>query len=147
LRASNFDRTMDLDDLEKGLKILFNDRKTPLVVEEKEEGKAVVSGPNGGSYEIYLDGETLLVCRKGQRKYSSYCKDLRSVGEWVREEDEWSHSMTDGKVVLEKNESGFWTINVEGIEDTVDTPMYGYSKKEFAEEDAISFVKKHPEGK
>lgn len=137
---------MDFGDLEVGLKILFNDRKTPLVVEEKEEDRAVVAGPNGGSYEIYLDGETLLVCRKDQRKYSSYCKGLRSVGKWVRQKDEWRHSKTGAKVILDKKENGFWTVNVENIEDSVDTPMYGYSNKEFAEEDAVSFVEKHPEG-
>lgn len=137
---------MNFEELEKGLKILFNDRKTPLTVTEKDEDRALVEGPNGGEYEIFTDDGTLLVSKEGNRRYSSYCKDLRSVGEWRREEDAWSHSKTDAKVSMEKKENGFWTISTEGLEDSIDTPMYGYSDKEFAEEDAQKFVDKHPEG-
>ena len=138
---------MEFEDLEKGLKILFNDRKSPLEVVEKDEEKALVEGPNGGRYEIYTDDGTLLVSKEGSRRYSSYCKNLRSIGEWNRKEDEWSHSKTGAKVVLEKKENGFWTIRTEGLEDEIDTPMYGYSDKEFAEQDAEKFVSKHPEGR
>lgn len=138
---------MEFKDLEEGLKILFNDRKTPLEVIEKEGETAVVEGPNGGRYEIYEDEGTLLVSREGNRRYSSYCEELRSVGEWIREGDTWTHSKTNAEVALVKKENGFWTVKVEGLEDELDTPMYGYSEKEFAEEDAIKFVEDHPEGR
>jgi hypothetical protein len=137
---------MEFDELEEGLKILFNDRKTPLEVLEKDDEKAVVGGPNGGRYEIFVDDGTLLVSREGNRRYSSYCEDLRSVGEWNRTENCWKHSKTDAKVSMEKKENGFWTVRTEGLEDEIDTPMYGYSDKEFAKEDAEAFVKNHPEG-
>lgn len=138
---------MKFEDLEKGLKILFNDRKTPLEVVNKDDDKAVVKGPNGGRYEIYRDAEALLVSREGNRRYSSYCKDLRSVGEWIKEENRWRHSKTNAEVVLERKDNGFWTVRTEGLEDSVDAPMYGYSNREFADEDAEKFVSKHPEGK
>lgn len=138
---------MDFEDLEEGLKILFNDRKTPLKVTEKDSDRALVKGPNGGEYEIYTDEGTLLVSKPGNRRYSSYCKDLRSVGEWNRKEDKWIHSKTGAEVIMEKKENGYWTIRTEGLEDDIDTPMYGYSDKEFAKEDAEKFVGKHPEGR
>lgn len=138
---------MDFNDLEEGLKILFNDRKTPLEVVEKDDERAIVEGPHGGRYEIYTDEGTLLVSKEGSRRYSSYCDELRSVGEWNREEDTWTHSKTGSKVSLEKEENGFCTIRTEGLEDDIDTPMYGYSNKEFAEEDAEKFVEDHPEGR
>ncbi|PSH00599.1 MAG: hypothetical protein BRC30_02710 [Nanohaloarchaea archaeon SW_7_46_7] len=138
---------MDFENLEEGLKILFNDRKTPLTVEEKDEDRAVVEGPNGGRYEIFTDEGTLLVSKEGNRRYSSYCEDLRSVGEWMRDEFSWVHSKTDAKVELVRKENGFWNVETEGLEDSIDTPMYGYSDREFAEEDAQKFVDKHPEGR
>lgn len=138
---------MKFEELEEGLKILFNDRKTPLEVVDKDEDRAVVEGPNGGRYEIYTEEEALLVSREGNRRYSSYCKDLRSVGEWVEEDSSWRHSKTGAEVSLERKDNGFWTVRTEGLEDSVDTPMYGYSNREFAEEDAEKFVSKHPEGK
>lgn len=138
---------MDFEDLEEGIKILFNDRKTPLEVTGKDSERALVEGPNGGKYEIYTDEGTLLVSKEGNRRYSSYCENLRSIGEWNREEDKWRHSKTCAEVLLEKKTNGFWTIRTEGLEYNIDTPMYGYSDKEFAEEDAKNFVEKHPEGK
>lgn len=138
---------MDFENLEKGLKILFNDRKTPLEVTEKDGEKALVKGPNGGEYEIYTDEETLLVSKPGNRRYSSYCKNLRSVGEWKKEKNKWRHSKTDAEVSLEKKENGFWTIETKGLENEIDTPMYGYSDKQFAIEDAEKFISKYPEGK
>ncbi|MFB6115284.1 MAG: hypothetical protein ABEK04_03250 [Candidatus Nanohalobium sp.] len=138
---------MDFEELEEGMKVLFNDRKTPLEVVEKEEEKAVVEGPNGGRYEIYPDEDALLVSREGNRRYSSYCEDLRSVGEWNRDEDTWKHSKTEAEVSLRKKNTGYWTVETRGLEDEVDVPMYGYSDKEFAEEDAEKFIGKHPEGR
>lgn len=137
---------MKLSELEEGDRVLFNDRSKPLKVESVGEDEVTVSGPGGGEYEIYLDDDTLLICRKGNRRYSSYCEDLRSVGEWNRTENCWKHSKTDAKVSMEKKENGFWTVRTEGLEDEIDTPMYGYSDKEFAKEDAEAFVKNHPEG-
>lgn len=137
---------MEYSKLSEGQKILFNDRKTPLTVEKVEDDRVLVAGPSGGKYEIYQEEEALLVCKPGNRRYSSYCKDLRDVGEWDREGDIWKHSKTGAKVTLEKKDNGFWTINSEKFGPKIDTPMYGYSKKEFAEDDAEKFVKNNPEG-
>lgn len=134
------------EELQEGMKVLFNDRKTPLKVLDKDNERAVVEGPNGGRYEVYTDDETLLVSREGNRRYSSYCKDLRSVGEWNRKEDTWVHSHTGAEVSLKQKDSGFWTVKTDGLEEDVETPLYGYSEKEFAEEDASKFIGKHPEG-
>ncbi|MFQ3308411.1 MAG: hypothetical protein ACI977_000646 [Candidatus Nanohaloarchaea archaeon] len=137
--------------LEEGELILFNDRKTPLEVSGiREDGTLDVAGPSGGEYEIYRaeeDEDILLVSKKGNRRYSSYCKNLRRVGEWVRKnEDRWEHSKTGAEIELVKNDNGFWTIKSDKFEDEIDTPKYGYSSKEFAEEEAEKFVKKNPEG-
>ncbi|MFO7793641.1 MAG: hypothetical protein R6V35_01560, partial [Candidatus Nanohaloarchaea archaeon] len=86
---------MKFEKFEEGDKILFSDRKTPLTVEEVKEEEMKVTGPSGGEYEIYYDGNTQLVAKPGNRKYSSYCKDLRKVGEWVRKDNEWIHSKTE----------------------------------------------------
>ena len=137
---------MEYKNLSNGQKILFNDRKTPLTVEEVEDDRVLVAGPSGGEYELYKDEDTLLVCKPGNRRYASYCKDLRDVGEWNRGGDTWRHSKTGAKVTLEKKDNGFWTIKSEKFGDEIDTPMYGYSKKEFAEDDAEKFVKNNPEG-
>lgn len=137
---------MEYNDLEEGQRILFNDRKTPLTVEEVGDDRVLVAGPSGGEYEIYTEEDTLLLCKKGNRRYSSYCKDLRDVGEWVREGDRWVHSKSGAILKLVKKENGFWTINSKKFEDELDLPMYGYSSREFAEEDAEKFVGHHPEG-
>ena len=134
----------ELEDLEKGDRVLFNDRAQPLKVKEIDEDSVIVSGPKGGEYEIYLDEGTLLVCKKGSRRYSSYCKDLRNVGEWVREENEWVHSRSGDRVWLEEDENGFWTVESDTFE--VDNPMYGFSSKEFAVEEAESIVNSNPDG-
>lgn len=137
---------MEYDDLSEGQRILFNDRKTPLTVEEAEEGRVLVAGPSGGEYEIYREKDVLLVCKPGNRRYSSYCEDLRDVGEWSREGDTWKHSKTGAEIELVKKDNSFWTIKSEKFSDEIDTPMYGYSKKEFAEKDAGKFVENNPEG-
>ncbi|MFB6192630.1 MAG: hypothetical protein ABEK00_00075 [Candidatus Nanohaloarchaea archaeon] len=137
---------MDYSELEEGQRILFNDRKTPLTVEKVEDDRVLVEGPSGGKYEIYQEEDALLVCKPGSRRYSSYCRDLRDVGEWVRDGDKWTHSKTGAEIELVKNENGFWTIRSEEFEDELDLPKYGYSDKEFAEEDAEKFVEDNPEG-
>lgn len=137
----------DLEDLEEGDKILFNDRKQPLEVVKVEDKRVLVEGPSGGEYEIYEDDETLLWSKEGNRRYSSYCKDLRTVGIWDREKDRWEHS-SGTSIKLEKNEIGYWTIKSEGIEveEELDLPKYGYSDKEKAEKEVQKVVRKYPEG-
>lgn len=137
---------MSFENFEEGDRILFNDRKTPLTVEKIEDDEMEVSGPSGGEYEIYFDGDTRLVAKPGNRKYSSYCKDLRKVGEWEREDDEWIHSKTEASIKVVKKDNGFWTLESEKFEEDLDLPKYGYSSKEFAVEDAEKFVGKRPEG-
>lgn len=137
----------DLNDLKPGDKVLFSDRKQPLEITKIEEDHVLVEGPSGGKYEIYEEEGTRLWCKEGNKKYSSYCKDLRKVGEWKRENNQWGH--TSGTTIsLEKNEIGYWTIKSEDIEleDELDLPKYGYSDKEKAEKDIEKVVRKHPEG-
>ncbi|EHK02121.1 hypothetical protein HRED_05588 [Candidatus Haloredivivus sp. G17] len=137
---------MKFDKFEKDDKILFNDRKAPLTVEQVKEEEMEVSGPSGGEYEIYYDGDTRLVAKPGNRKYSSYCKDLRKVGEWIRTEDEWIHSKSEASIKLEKKDNGFWTLKSEKFEDELDNPMYGFSNREAALEEVEKFIENCPEG-
>jgi hypothetical protein len=137
---------MKFEKFEKDDKILFNDRKTPLTVENVKEEEMEVSGPSGGEYEIYYDGDTRLVAKPGNRKYSSYCKDLRKVGEWIRTEDEWIHSKSEASIKLEKKDNGFWTLKSEKFEDELDNPMYGFSNREAALEEVEKFIENCPEG-
>ena len=137
----------NFDELESGDKILFGDRKQPLEVSKIEEDRILVAGPSGGEYEIYEEDGTRLWSKEGNRRYSSYCEDLRKVGDWIREDDRWKHS--SGTVIeLEKNEIGYWMIEANGldIEDELDTPRYGYSDKETAEKEVGKVVRKNPEG-
>lgn len=137
------------EELEEGDRILFNDRKIPLEVAEVEEDRVIVEGPGGGEYEIYEDEGTLLWSKKGNRRYSSYCKDLRKVGKWSREDDTWTHSKTDAEIRVVKNDVGYWTIESEEIdvEKDVELPLYGYSDYETVEKEVEKFVEKHPDGK
>ena len=137
---------MSFENFEKGDKILFSDRKTPLTVEEVEDEEMKVSGPSGGEYEIYFDGDTRLVAKPGNRKYSSYCKDLRKVGKWNRKGDEWVHSKSEASISLVKKDNGFWELKSDEFGDELDNPMYGFSNKEAAEEEVEKFVGKNPEG-
>lgn len=137
---------MSFEQFDKEDKILFNDRKTPLTVSEIDDDRMLVEGPSGGEYEIYYDGDTRLVAKPGNRKYSSYCKELRRVGEWVREGDKWSHSKSEASIKVVKKDNGFWTLESEKFEGELDLPMYGYSSKEFAVEDVEKFIEKRPEG-
>ncbi|MFB6099692.1 MAG: hypothetical protein ABEK16_00315 [Candidatus Nanohalobium sp.] len=135
---------MKLEELSEGDRVLFNDRATPLEVEKVDEDAVIVAGPKGGEYELYEDDGTLLVCKKGSRRYSSYCEDLRKVGEWKRDGDEWKHSKTGVRVWLEEDDNGFWTVESDTFEP--DNPMYGFSSKEFAVEEAESIVEGNPAG-
>ncbi|MFO7793817.1 MAG: hypothetical protein R6V35_02465, partial [Candidatus Nanohaloarchaea archaeon] len=111
-----------------------------------KEEEMKVTGPSGGEYEIYYDGNTQLVAKPGNRKYSSYCKDLRKVGEWVRKDNEWIHSKTEASIKLEKKDNGFWTLKSEKFGEELDNPMYGFSNKGAAIEEVEKFIGKRPEG-
>ncbi|MFB6204009.1 MAG: hypothetical protein ABEJ75_00010 [Candidatus Nanohaloarchaea archaeon] len=139
---------VEIGELEEGDRVLFNDRSVPLTVEKVEDDRVVVEGPNGGEYEIYqAEDGSVLVSRKGNRRYASYCRDLRKTGKWVREDDHWEHSKTGAELELEQLDTGFWTIKTDDFSrEELDLPRYGYARKEFAEEDAEKFVEKHPEG-
>ncbi len=130
----------------EGDKILFNDRKKPLTVDEIEDGKMAVKGPSGGEYEIYYDGDTRLVAKPGNRKYASYCKNLRKVGKWIKKGDKWVHSKTEASIKIIRKDNGFWTLKSEKFHDELENPMYGFSNKEAAIEEGEKFIGKRPEG-
>lgn len=135
-----------LEELEQDDRILFNDRKYPLVVKAVDENRVHVEGPQGGEYIIYPaedDPDLLLVSRKGSRRYASKVEELRKTGRWVREsENAWEHT-SGTRIELVRNESGFWTLETEL---PVDIPKYGFSAREFAMEEAEKLMEKHPEG-
>jgi len=137
---------MNLGKFNENDKVLFNERKTPLTVNKASKKSLVVEGPKGGKYKIYFDNDTLLVCKPGNEDYSSYCKDLRKVGEWSRNGDKWVHSKSEALLEIVKKDNGFWTIESEKFEEELDLPMYGYSSKEYAIEDVEKFIGKKPEG-
>lgn len=133
--------------LEPGDRILFNDRKLPLTVENVDENRVHVEGPKGGEYIVFPaeeDPELLLIANKGSREYASRVENLRKVGAWERKgENRWRHTKSGETVELVKNEQGFWTIDT-GLE--ADLPRYGFSSREFAVEEAEELVEKNPEG-
>lgn len=138
-----------LPDLEEGDKVLFNDRSEPLTVRKVEDERILVEGPGGGEYEIYEAEETddLLFCKEGNRRYSSYCRELRNVGEWRKREDNlWRHSKTGNEIRLEKNDIGYWTIESSLPLNEIEAPRYGYSDREEAEKDIKKVIRKNPEG-
>ncbi len=137
---------MSFEKFEEGDKVLFNNRKTPLTASKIEEERMLVKGPAGGEYEIYYDGDTQLVAKLGNRKYSSYCKELRKVGKWNKKEDEWVHSKSEASIKIEKKNNGFWTIKSDKFEDELDNPMYGFTSKDSAVEEVEQFISKKPEG-
>ncbi len=132
-------------DLEKGDKVLFNNRKTPLKVTETSE-KILVEGPKGGEYEIFEDNDTLLVAKPGNREYASYCKNLRKTGKWLREKDGWKHSKTGAQITIDQKNNGFWTLTSKKFEDDLDIPKYGFTNKEAALEEINKCISKNPEG-
>lgn len=137
------------DDLEEGDRVVFNDRKQPLTVTDVGEEKALVEGPQGGAYMLFLaedDPDIVLVSKPGNRRYASYVTGLRVTGAWEQVgEDAWTHTGTGAKVWLETNPSGHWTVRVEGI-DGVDVPRYGFTAKKFAREEAERIRRANPEG-
>lgn len=138
---------MEIENLEEGQKVLFNDRKAPLEVSRITEDGVWVEGPNGGEYLLYEEDGTALVSKNERKRYSSYVEDLREVGEWERDNDYWKHTKTRAKIYIDETETGNLEIRAEKINLDINQPAYGYLNKEAALEDAEKFVKKHPEGK
>jgi len=137
------------DELEEGDRILFNDRKTPLTVKKVGEEELKVEGPQGGKYILYTeeDAKYPLIAKPGSKKYSSYVKKLRKVGEWQKEDEKtWKHTKTDAEISLEQNSVGFWTLNVQNFDEQLDLPKYGFSDFENALEEAEKLIDHNPEG-
>lgn len=140
----------ELPELEEGDLVLFNDRKIPVEVTAVDENRLHVEGPHGGEYIIFPAEETddlLVRNKKSGREYATYCRELREIGRWEREDDTWRHTKTGAEIALERNEAGFWTLASDEFDlEELDLPLYGYSEKEFAVEDAEEFISRHPEG-
>ncbi|WP_414836990.1 hypothetical protein [Candidatus Nanohalococcus occultus] len=137
---------MELEDLEEGEKILYNDKKTPLTVKEKTDNGIWVQGPNGGQYLLYEQDDVVLTSKNERKQYSSLVENLRKVGEWIRDGDRWHHSKTDAVIHITEAETGNYKVLGDNIALTIDQPGYGYLKKEPAVEDIEKFIGKHPEG-
>jgi hypothetical protein len=138
---------MDFSEIEEGDRILFNDRKTPLKVKKSSEHELLVEGPKGGEYRIYMDDGTMLVARPGNERYSSYCENLREVGEWNRvEELKWVHSRTEASITIDEDEAGHFRVELEGLDQEFDNPAYGFSSMEAAVEEVEKFIEDNPEG-
>lgn len=135
---------MELEEIGEGDFILFNDRKIPLRVQKTEEERAFIEGPQGGEYVIFRrDGDTL-VSSRGSRRYATRVEDLREIGEWKQiEKGRWRHSKSGKEIKISKNEAGFWTIDTE-LETSL--PKYGFSEREFAEEEVEKLMEANPEG-
>lgn len=138
----------ELEDLQKGDRILFNDRKMPLTVQEAGKDSVLVEGPNGGQVRLFRAEETddLLHCRPGNRDYASYLENLRKTGRWKKESDRWVHTGSGAKLRLVKNKTGFWTVEAEEFAPNLDLPKYGFSSREDAEEKIKEILEEYPEG-
>lgn len=139
----------ELDKLEEGDRVLFDDRAVPLTVEKAEEGEILVEGPHGGEYRIYNeeDAKHFLIAKPGKERYASYCRNLRRVGEWQKPDAKtWRHTDTDAEITIVKNSAGFWTLDVKNFDEDLDLPKYGFSDLENAEDEAEKIVAKNPEG-
>lgn len=138
-------------ELEEGEKILFDSRAQPLEVSNIEDDQIQIEGPSGGEYILFIaeEQQRVLISKEGNRDYASYIENLRKVGKWQKKEnDNWQHSKSGAELKLEKNETGYWTIKTDDfdVKKEVDLPLYGYSGKEFAEEDIEKIIKNNPEG-
>lgn len=133
--------------LEEGNRVLFNERKIPLKVENVDENRLHVSGPQGGEYIMFPaeeKPELILIANKGSREYASKVENLREVGVWEKiNERKWRHSKSGEEIELMKNDAGFWTIET-GLE--ADVPKYGFSSEEHAREEIKKLVEDNPEG-
>lgn len=138
-----------LQELEEGEKILFNDRKTPLTVKKIRENQIEVAGPQGGEYILYTeeDAKHPLTAKPGNKKYSSYAKNLRKVGKWQKTHDKtWQHTKTGAEIKVKKNQAGFYTLETQKFDQQIDLPKYGFSDLENALEEANKIVNENPEG-
>ena len=139
----------DLQVFEENDKVLFEGRKQPLIVKKVSENGAIIQGPNGGEYRIYEEDNAkhFLIAKPGSEKYSSYCKNLRRIGEWEKlDEKTWQHTDTQAKISIVKNQAGFWTLEIEKLEENLDLPKYGFSDLENATEEAQKILENNPEG-
>ena len=139
----------DLQQLKKGDRVLYNERATPLEVEEVLEDAVMIKGPHGGEYELYDEEEAkhMLVAKPGSRRYSSYAKNLRKVWECKKTgEKTWKHRDNNAKIALKKNSAGFWNLEIEEFHEDIDLPKYGFSDLENAREEAEKIIDKNPEG-
>ena len=135
------------DNLEEDDKILFNERQLPLTVEARDENRLHVKGPRGGEYILFPAeeaAELILFASKGSREYASKVESLEKVGEWIEEDEKlWKHSKTGEEIKLVKNSAGFWTVRT-GLD--ANTPKYGFSDRDAAEEFAEKLIKDNPRG-
>ena len=139
------------ENLENGDRILFEGRAKPLEVMQVQEEQIKIRGPSGGKYILFVADkkDRVLISKEDKKDYASYIDNLRKVGKWKQNtENSWKHSKSGAEIKLEKKETGYWTIKTEDfdLQKEIDLPLYGYSEREFAEEEAEKFMKKHPEG-
>lgn len=135
------------EDLSKGDRILFNDRKEPLEVKGEIDDGVEVEGPGGGEYVLIEDEGTLLVAKKGERRYASYLEDLRRTGEWEKaDENTWEHSISGAEIVLQEEENGIWKLSTRKFDPEIDTPGMGYMQRQTALEDVEKIIRRNPEG-
>jgi len=134
--------------IEKGDHVLFNDKKKPLKVLEKSGKKALLEGPRGGIYQIFMSERGLMASKKGSRRFSKDVKELRKTGRWDKtSENRWKHTGTEASIELVKRETGFWDVEVVGFKPNIELPGYGFTDKKFALEEIDNIISKHPEGK
>lgn len=137
-----------IEELEEQDRILFNDRARPLKVAECKKDSVLLEGPLGGRYQLFEEenADHLLVSKPGDREYASYAKDLRRTGEWIETDKGFEHTDTEASVHLVRNDSGFWSLKVSDLDADFDIPKYGFSDKEYAEEEMKKIVENNPEG-
>ena len=142
------DEVNAIEDLSEGEKILYEGKSRPLEVKKIEENAVIVEGPLGGQYQLFEedDAKHLLVSKPENKDYASYAKNVRRIGEWTEKDDKYVHSDTEASVELYRNDAGFWSVKVEGMDADFDEPKYGFSNKENAEEEASKIVENNPEG-
>lgn len=137
---------MELAEIKKSDRILFNERKKPLEVKGKSGDEIIVKGPKGGEYKIYKENDSLLIAKPGNKRYSSYCKNLRKVGEWQRKNVYlWIHSKSGASLEIKKDDAGHYRVVEEGVPQ-FENPAYGFSSMEVAIDEVENFIDENPEG-
>lgn len=140
------------DSLSVGDRVLYNEKKTPLTVQDREDGNVHVEGPKGGEYVLHVaedNPELVLVSKHGSERYASKVTELRTVGEWEKTGDrEWTHSQTAAVVSVVENDIGYWILEIDAFDGELpDQPKYGFMEEEKAVEEAEAFITEHPEGR